>query len=110
MAEYENNLTKIALMRLSEKGFMVFRNHVGASKTEAHGWQRFGLIKGASDIIGIAPNGKFVAIEVKSPQGKLSAEQATFLANVEKRGGYAMTIYSESDVSEFLKKTFMVEV
>ena len=109
MGSYENNLTKIALMRLSEKGFMVFRNHTGAIRDESGRFHSFGLTKGSSDIIGIAPNGKFVAIEVKSKGGKLSPEQTNFLFNVERRGGMATTIYCESDIVEFIKNNFMVE-
>jgi len=46
-------------------------------------------LKGAADIFAVLNNGRFVAIEVKRPGGKLSLDQINFLADINKRGGLA---------------------
>lgn len=65
-------------------------------------------INGVADILGVMPNGKILAIEVKSRSGKLSQAQKTFLLNVKKQGGVAFVARSISKVmfelKEFLKK------
>ncbi len=65
---------------LSEAGVPVWRNNVGAYKTEAGAFVRFGVGgKGGSDLIGITPVtvtpemvgkklGIFTAVEVKTPK------------------------------------------
>lgn len=46
-------------------------------------------IKGVADIIGILPDGRMLAIEVKSPKGYPSKDQKEFIANITARGGLA---------------------
>ena len=45
---------------------------------------------GVADLLGLAPGGRFVAIEVKSEDGKLRPEQALFLDRVTQYGGLAL--------------------
>ncbi len=42
---------------------------------------------GSSDIIGILPDGKFLAIECKSDKGRLSEAQKIFLKKIDDMGG-----------------------
>lgn len=49
--------------------------------------RRFNGLRGVADILGILPDGRFLAIEVKVPGGKLRPEQEEFRDNVIKRGG-----------------------
>jgi hypothetical protein len=42
--------------------------------------------KGTSDILGILPGGRMLAIEVKSAKGTLSPEQRYFIDEINKRG------------------------
>lgn len=58
--------------------------------------------KGISDIIGILPDGKFLAIEVKIKPNKPSTEQLAFLETVTKSGGRAGVVYSLKDVQQLL--------
>jgi hypothetical protein len=52
---------------------------------------RFGLVKGASDILGLlSPGGRLFAIEIKTGTGRLSKEQTAFLAMVQSFGGIAV--------------------
>lgn len=50
-----------------------------------------------SDLL-VCLDGKFVAIEVKRPQGKLTDGQERFLHNVRAAGGIAFVAYSVDDV------------
>lgn len=50
-----------------------------------------------SDLL-VCLDGKFVAIEVKRPQGKLTEGQERFLHNVRAAGGIAFVAYSVDDV------------
>lgn len=62
--------------------------------------------KGVADIIAILNSDNpmlgsiFVAIEVKRPGGKVSADQAAFLAGVNQAGGIGIVAYSVKDVME----------
>ncbi len=63
---------------------------------------KFG-VPGASDIIGIIwPQGRFLAIEVKSATGQLRKAQKAFRAMVEKFGGLFIEAYSLEDVDQVL--------
>lgn len=64
-------------------------------------------IKGVSDIIGILPGGQFIAIEVKSLEGRLSEHQKIFLNKVEEMGGKAFVINDESQIKEVLDELGM---
>ena len=50
---------------------------------------QFGLCRGSSDLIGITPDGRFLAIEVKTPNGKPTADQLAFIEAVRRAGGVA---------------------
>ena len=66
---------------------------------------------GASDILGLV-NGRFVAIEVKTPEAyrKLNqgatASQMAFIANIKNNGGVAAVVCSVEQVRELLIREF----
>lgn len=59
--------------------------------------RRFGLCPGSSDLIGIGPGGRFLAIEVKTPRGRVAPDQARFIDLVRARGGIAGICRSVED-------------
>lgn len=61
-----------------------------------------GLCKGGSDIIGIAPDGRFLAIEVKTKTGRATKEQLRFIEAVKKAGGIAGIARSQEDALELI--------
>lgn len=87
------------------KGFF-WRNNSGAFVGERHGKKRFfrfGL-KGSADIIGLVPpDGKFIAIEVKSKNGNQSPDQRLFQEQIEQNGGIFVLARSVQDVIEATK-------
>jgi len=63
---------------------------------------RANTAKGMSDIMGILKDGRTLAIEVKSPTGKLQPHQREFLLTIYKAGGLAFVARSVDDVIEKL--------
>ena len=67
-------------------------------------WQGgFTAQNGVSDILGLV-NGRFLAIEVKKPGGKLSKKQIEFIEQIRKHGGIAFKAESVKDVIKYLTK------
>jgi len=95
-------------------GIRTFRNNTGAYKDPRSGrLVRYGLHTGSADLIGwqsvvITPAmvgqrfARFVSIEVKTPTGRLSPEQSTWQAAVQKAGGIAVVARSVDDVKFLL--------
>jgi hypothetical protein len=54
-------------------------------------WLHF-VKKGSADILGCLPDGRFLAVEVKAPDGRLSTEQKQFLAEIGGLGGLAVMV------------------
>lgn len=92
----------------------MWRNNTGKLEDKNGRWVSFGLCEGSSDLIGIkvvtiTPDlvgkqiAQFVAIECKSKRGRLSAEQANFLAAVRAAGGIAIEARSVQDAEAALR-------
>ena len=58
---------------------------------------------GVSDIIGWTEGGRFVAIEVKAPRGRVTDEQKAFLDLVRRSGGLAGVARSLDDARAILE-------
>jgi hypothetical protein len=82
----EKNITKAIRRVLTEAGIWHFKHWGGPMS-----------VKGIADILGIYA-GRFLAIEVKKPGGKLSPAQDKFLQDVRRNGGVAFTAYGVEDV------------
>lgn len=95
-----------AMLRLARLGFTVFRNNVGVARYGRGARVRYGLAKGASDIIGWKTVtieechlgmelALFTAVEVKTEQGRLTREQCRFLDAVARAGGLAYVVKND---------------
>lgn len=95
-------------------GATIWRNQVGVT-VHAGRTVTYGLCRGSSDLIGIrevliTPEhvgktiGQFVALEIKTETGRLSAEQSMYLALVNKRGGVGVVVMSPEDAIEALAR------
>lgn len=104
----EKSIQKQCLDWLTLKGIFHYRNNTGAVAAQYKGKQRFIRFghPGISDIIGIAPDGRFLAIEVKRADGKLTEAQEVFLEQVEKSGGIALVVRSLEDLIKAFKAHF----
>jgi hypothetical protein len=76
-------------------------NPSGAVRIRPGKFMSFGL-KGSSDILGILPGGRFLAVECKAEDGRLSPEQREFLETVKQQGGMAIVARSCRDVETAL--------
>lgn len=86
----ETNLQAEILIVLSSAGCKAWRNNVGQAKTDDGRFIRYGVGgNGGSDIIGMTPDGTFLALEIKTPKGKVSPEQQRFIDMVNASGGRA---------------------
>lgn len=111
----ESDIQASIMIALSKAGCTVWRQNVG------QGWagksQRLstgavvihdprplhaGLCVGSSDIIGITPNGQFLAVEVKSKTGRLTEEQQRFIDAVRRKGGIAGVARSVEEALQLL--------
>jgi len=85
----------------STPGLCLWRNNCGVA--ERHGHKiRFGVGNpGGADLIGLY-NGRFLAIEIKTPIGRQSPEQKLFQQLVEKLGGTYLILRSVDDAHAWL--------
>jgi len=90
----ESDLMRLIQVRLSEAGHRVLRNNVGMARTEDGRVIRYGLGVGSSDLIGWTRTGEFLAVEVKTPTGRVTPEQEAFLRAVSLAGGIGVVMRS----------------
>jgi hypothetical protein len=90
-------------------GWKVYRNNVGVLTDRRGVPVRYGLCPGSADLVGwrrmvITPEmvgttiAQFVALEVKAERGKVSEEQARWLAALEADGGHAVVVRDPQDL------------
>lgn len=113
----EATIQKQIQLALSEAGCLIWRNETGnfwAGKQLHRAGEQVtlsnarmvpcGLCKGSSDLIGVTPAGRFLAVEVKTPTGKPSKEQINFIARVQEQGGVAGIARSPADALALLEE------
>lgn len=97
----EADIQRACMIAASKLGAIVWRNNTGMLRNSNGIPVKYGLCKGSSDIIGIY-RGRFLAIEVKTPKGRVSKEQENFIDIVNKAGGIAFVARHPDDVINFL--------
>lgn len=111
----ETKIQRQIMLALSDAGCMVFRNETAGAWVGKPVYQdsdtvtlkqarfmQFGLCIGSADIIGLTPDGKFLAVEVKTKTGRASLDQSAFLENIKKQGGKAFIARSPQEALEGL--------
>lgn len=76
------------------------------SEGKSRRFVRFSSVKGLSDIVGQLVDGRFLAIEVKRPSGRVTEDQDGFLAAVNKHHGLAFVARSVADVWAVLDQAY----
>lgn len=98
----ENIVLANCLNYLHLKKIFCFRNNTGAIKIGRR-FIRFGYA-GSSDIIGILPDGRFLAVECKREKGGVvSPVQKMFLKEIQDNNGVACVVHSAKELAEILK-------
>jgi hypothetical protein len=103
---------KYACMDFLEKsGAFCWNNPTGCTRVGADRWVHFGKV-GSSDIIGILPDGRFIAVETKASKGgRLSDTQKSFLEKVRQHGGVAIVARSTADIeAELVRQGYVSPV
>ena len=99
----ENIVLKNCLDYLTVKNIFHYRNNTGAVKIGKR-FVRFGYA-GSSDIIGILPDGRFLAVECKREKcGVVSEVQKDFIKKIQENNGVACVVHSVEELAEVLKK------
>lgn len=112
----ESQLQSLILLALSNAGCKVWRcetagawvgrsiHRIGDTVTLADARMiHAGLTKGGADIIGISPDGRFLAVEVKTDTGRIRPEQAVFLKVVQEAGGISGVARSVEQALDLIK-------
>jgi len=101
----EADIQRACMIEASRCGAITWRNNTGAYN-DGQRYIRYGLCKGSSDLIGIF-KGRFLAIEVKTPKGRVSKEQKKFIDAVNGAGGIGFVARSPEDVKKHLTEATM---
>lgn len=104
----ESVVLNTCLGLLNLMGIYAWRNNTGAYKNKKDQLVRYGK-KGSADIIGILPDGRFLAVECKRKSGKASSDQLLFLSNIKANHGVACIVKSCDELMEVLKKEGVVK-
>ena|SRR5437667_281880 len=106
-AQRESDLVKGCRQLLALRGALAVRvNSGGVRAVNARGRGRlvkFNSEPGCSDLLACF-RGRFVAVEVKRPGGRLTAAQKSFLEAVEVCGGVALVVTSVRQLQEALDR------
>ena len=92
----ETTLVKACLQYLRLIGCYVWRNNTGMLYNKVGRPVAFGKV-GSSDILGILPGGRFLAVECKVGRGQLTKSQRTFHDEVTHMGGLALVVRDSID-------------
>lgn len=93
------------LQYLARSGIFAWRNGSGRARFgtgSAARWVQFGIV-GGSDILGVLPDGRILAIETKATSGRTTVEQDVFLETIRGAGGVALVCRSVDDLIEGLE-------
>lgn len=107
----ESTIMRRVMIALCRMGARVFRNNVGLARYDDGSTVAYGLAPGSADLIGwhsvtVTPEmvgrqvALFLAVEVKSTTGRVSAAQRQFLHVVRRAGGLAFVARSPDEATE----------
>lgn len=103
----EKDLEMLVLDYLNKRGIFAFKiQTVGiwdADKKVYRNLSKF-CLRGTSDILGVMPNGRFLAIEMKGPKGRATQEQLAFISKVKRQGGVAFIARGIEDIDKEFKR------
>lgn len=83
---------------LAYRKIFCWKEHSGGLPMDGGEWLMPIGLRGKSDILGVLPGGRFLAIEVKRRTGAVRPEQQEFIDNVNRSGGLAFVARSVDDV------------
>lgn len=100
----EGDLQRLIMIRLSELNCMIMRNNTGFFLTlDGKRKVQAGLGAGSSDLIGLTPDGRFIAPEIKTKTGRPTAQQLRFISAVKDHNGLAGIVRSIEEAEALLR-------
>lgn len=102
----EQDIVRACLEVLKLRGVFAYRQNQGAFNPPGHRerFVRFTSINGISDIIGVMPGGRFLAVECKRPGNVPTGDQQAFLDAVNRRGGLGVVVTDAADLADILDR------
>lgn len=97
----ESAIVYACLEHLALRGIFSWRNNTGAVEVEGR-YIRYGL-PGSPDILGILPDGKFLGVECKTPEGRQRRLQKRFQGATEENRGIYILARSSADLASALE-------
>lgn len=98
----EQQLVRQVLDYLALKRVFAWRQNQGAARYPKRGggeyFVRATSLQGISDVIGVLPDGRFLAVECKTDGGRLRPTQEAFLDLVRTHGGVALVVRSLAEL------------
>lgn len=95
----------MAVLNQRDAPCRVWRNNVGMLRDSRGVPVRYGLAPGSADLIGLVlKTGQFLAVEVKTPIGRLSPEQKAWLETIRRFGGIAEVMRTVEDAEAFVRR------
>lgn len=108
MSEKQLTYSIIDILSLQFKGrIKVWRNNTGALPTQSGGFVKFGEY-GSPDILGILEGGRFLALEVKLPKGKVTEHQEAWLAEAKRLGAIVSVVRSVDEAIKIVKEALAI--
>lgn len=102
----ESDLVRQCLDWLQLHKILAWRsNNVPVFDTVRKCFRSFTGLKGVSDILGILPGGRLLAVECKIGKNKLTPEQEWFLAEVNRLGGVGLEVRCLASLEQAMKIT-----
>jgi hypothetical protein len=114
MNESEHEIQNQIILECSQGNSRLFRNNVGATKTQDGRFIRYGLHTGSSDLIGWrtleitaemvgTKIAQFVSVEVKNKNGRPSKDQINWINTVNNQGGLALVARSKEEAKNAIR-------
>jgi penicillin-binding protein-related factor A (putative recombinase) len=103
-------IQKAILAYLAAKKIFVFTVKNGGTWDPRGFYRATNQKKGIADIIGLTPDGTFLAIECKSAKGTLSEDQIKFLQDITDNNGIAFVARSVDDVKKKLEPAPIADI
>ena len=95
---------RLLVLEASSMNYRLWRNNCGSLATPDGRWVTYGVANpGGSDLIGIGPGGRFLAIEAKHGRNKPTREQDAFMRLVVSMGGLAAPVWSVEQFRQYVE-------
>ena len=99
----ERDTQRACLQYLAARGIFAWRQNTAGVYDPKKDSYRFPGLRGVADILGCLPDGRLLAVEVKTPTGKVSPHQQRFLERITESGGLGTCVRSVDELVADLK-------